>query len=149
MQQDVVIKRERTLSPKPTGIDENLKPNLIIVTRERRSLSPLSISQISERQKEETRATTNNLSPAPSSILKRQTAIVNESVVSSSSSPRLQETEEDDYNALHGSSEFMLVLYPDDEKQEKDDIGIMSGAEFRDRGGSKFKFFLTTWIIKN
>lgn len=99
------------------------------------------MSQIPEQQKEEARTTMSNLLPVPSSILKRQIAIVNEPVVSSSGSPHSQETQEDDYNALHGSSEFMLVLYPEDEKQGKDEIDMLSGAEFRDTGSSKFKFF--------
>lgn len=130
------------MSPKPTGVEENLKSNSIFVTRER-SLSPLSMSQIPEQQKEGTRATTSyRFSSPPSSVPKRQTAIVNELVVvSPPGGPYSQETQEYDDNALHGSSEFMLVLYPEDEERGKYGIGMLSDAEFSGRVSiSKFKF---------
>jgi hypothetical protein len=38
---------------------------------------------------------------------------------------------EDDENALHGSSEFMLVLYPEDETRDKDAIDSANSAEIQ------------------
>lgn len=116
------------MSPKPTVtvsspvVEEDFKPRSISTTKERRSLSPLSMPRIQESQKEENRtAAINYFSSSLNSNLKRQTAVTNEFMLpSSQNSSQLQKmSREDDEDALHGSSEFMLVLYPEDEMQEE------------------------------
>ncbi|XP_011347140.1 uncharacterized protein LOC105284950 [Ooceraea biroi] len=134
------VKRERTMSPKPIAtvavspliIEDNSKLHSVSVTRERRSLSPLSMPKIQEHQREENRIASHYpLSNSSNSILKRQTAVVSESTASSPNNLRAMPLE-DDENALHGSSEFMLVLYPEDETQERRiTLDMMNGAEIR------------------
>lgn len=112
------------MSPKPivtvsSPVEEDFKSRSVSTTKERRSLSPLSMPRTQEHQKEENRPTTIHFLSSSNSSLKRQT--VNESMLpSSQNSLRLQKmSQEDDEDALHGSSEFMLVLYPEDETQEE------------------------------
>lgn len=118
-QRDAITRKER--SPKPVAmtvtisppvVEEDAKPRPVPVPRERRSLSP----KLSE---ENRKTASQHLLPTANTILKRQTAVVNESTVSLPSNPQTM-PREDYENALHGSSEFMLVLYPDDETREKD-----------------------------
>jgi len=132
--QQNIVKRERTLSPKPTAIsstvtEDSAKSQATSVTREIRSLSPFSMPKIQGHEREENRVATDYYSTSNSSnpILKRQTAVVSESRAFSSSSP--QAMLEDDENALHGSSEFMLVLYPEDETRERDTFDAMNGEK--------------------
>lgn len=111
------------------------------ITKER-SLSPLCVPR-TEEQKEEssTTANLNNYLLSSSSILKKQIAVVNESILFPPDNPQLQGIlQEDDENALHGSSEFMLVLYPEDEIREKDAIDMENSAEIRIRSNiSKYE----------
>lgn len=105
--QDIVVKRERTMSPKPTVtvsspvVEENFKLRSIPTTTERRSLSPLSMPRIQEYQREENRT-------ADSLQLQKM-------------------SREDDEDALHGSSEFMLVLYPEDETMQEENVIVTTG----------------------
>ncbi|XP_012219362.1 muscle M-line assembly protein unc-89 [Linepithema humile] len=131
-----VVRRERTMSPKPaiitisSPVEEDPRLHSLAMSRERRSLSPLSMPIIQEQREENRITASRDLVPSSNSILKRQTAVVNELMVSPPSSPQGM-LREDDENALHGSSEFMLVLYPEDEIQEKDAIDAANGAETR------------------
>ncbi|XP_072764145.1 uncharacterized protein [Anoplolepis gracilipes] len=121
-----VVKRERTMSPTPTvtvssPVEENFMSRSIPTTKERRSLSPLSIQ---ERQREENRTTADYLLSSSNSNLKRQTAVIDKSM---SPSPQnglqlRKMSREDDEDALHGSSEFMLVLYPQDQTMQEENI---------------------------
>lgn len=122
------------MSPKPaivfSPVEEDPRRHAA-VSRESRSLSPLSASVIREHQREEGRfAASRDPVPSSNSILKRQTTIVNELTMSPPSSPQGM-LREDYENALHGSSEFMLVLYPEDETREKDTIDATNVAETR------------------
>lgn len=109
------------------------------ITKER-SLSPLCVPR-TEEQKEESSTTANNYLLSSNSILKKQIAVVNESILFPPDSPQLQGIlQEDDENVLHGSSEFMLVLYPEDEIREKDVIDMENSAEIRIRSNiSKYE----------
>lgn len=92
-----------------------------------RSLSPVSKTQ--EYPREEGRIS-QHLLPSANSILRRQAAAANESTVSLPSNPHsIHVMHEHDENALHGSSEFMLVLYPEDETREKDANEIRIGSD--------------------
>jgi len=124
------------MSPKPAAVatisssdEEDPRLRSLVMSRERRSLSPLSMPIIQEHQREESHITASR-DPVPSSnsIPNRQTGVVNEFMISPSSSPQGM-LREDDENALHGSSEFMLVLYPEDETREKDAIDSAYGPE--------------------
>lgn len=97
------------------------------ITRER-SLSPLYVPRIQEYRTEESYTTASHQVSPSNSIPKKQIAIVNESMLFPSESPQPQEDIE---NALHGSSEFMLILYPEDETREEDAIDIENSAEIR------------------
>lgn len=133
------------MSPKP--VEVNVSPPPVekdlqsrSVVRERRSLSPLLISKAQDYPREEGRISTSQyLLPSTNSILKRQLAVGNESTVSLPSSPQaMHAMHEHDEDALHGSSEFMLVLYPEDE--EKDAIDMTNDREIRiGRDLSKFE----------
>lgn len=112
------------MSPKPTvtvsSPEEDFKPRSVSMVKERRSLSPLSMPRFQEYQKEENRPTTTHLLSFSNSSLKRQTAVNEPMLLSPQNSLQLQKmSREDDEDALHGSSEFMLVLYPEDETQEE------------------------------
>lgn len=123
--QDIVVKRERTMSPRPTvtvssPVEEDFKPRSVSMAKERRSLSPLSMPRVQEYQKEETRPTSTHLLSFSNSSLKRQIVVNEPMLLSPQNSLQLQKMpREDDEDALHGSSEFMLVLYPEDETQEE------------------------------
>ncbi|XP_070163477.1 muscle M-line assembly protein unc-89-like [Polyergus mexicanus] len=135
-----IIKRERTMSPKPTvtvssPVEEDFKPRSIPTTKERRSLSPLSMPRIQEPQREENCITASHyFSSSLNSNVKRQTAVTNESMLPSlQNSLQLQKmSREDDEDALHGSSEFMLVLYPEDEMQEEN-VTVTNGTSHETR----------------
>lgn len=128
------------MSPKPVAV-VTVSPSVVekdlqspsVNVRERRSLSPLSIQRAQEFPREEDRiSTSQHLLPSTNSILKRQAAIGNESTVSLPSSPQAMHIMyEHDENAFHGSSEFMLVLYPEDEGSGKDTIDTTNDAKIR------------------
>lgn len=128
------------MSPKPTvtvssPVEEDFKPRSIPTTKERRSLSPLSMPRIQEPQREENRTTASHyFSSSLNSNLKRQTTITNESMLPSpQNSLQLQKmSREDDEDALHGSSEFMLVLYPEDEMEEEN-VTVTNGTSHETR----------------
>lgn len=125
------------VSVSPPTVEKDLQSRPV-VARERRSLSPLPISRTQEYPKENDRiSTSQHLLPSNNSILKRQTAVANESTVSLPSSPQsIHIMSEHDENALHSSSEFMLVLYPEDETRKKDAIDAKTRIE---RDMSKFE----------
>ncbi|XP_029169766.1 protein SON [Nylanderia fulva] len=141
-----IVKRERAMSPKPTvtvssPVEDDFKYS-IPTTKERRSLSPLSIPpRIQEPPREENNIASHLLSS--NSSLKRQTAIISESM---SPSPQdnlqlqTQLSRDDDEDVLHGSSEFMLVLYPD-ETMEEETIIVANGTspEIRVRSDTSSK----------
>ncbi|KAK1121159.1 hypothetical protein K0M31_010466 [Melipona bicolor] len=95
------------------------------ISRER-SMSPLSMPKIQEQHEEEASSTYSPLRPSMNLTLQKQQAIVDEpQFVKSHSlddkpaspvSPR-----ENDDTVLHGSSEFMLVLYPEDQEKKPED----------------------------
>lgn len=128
------------MSPKPTvtvssPVEEDFNLRSISTTKERRSLSPLSIPRIQEPQREENSTAINHhLLSSANSILRRQTAIINESVLSPQDSLQLQKqlSREDDEDVLHGSSEFMLVLYPD-EMMEEENVIVANGTSYETR----------------
>lgn len=95
----------------------------VSMSRER-SMSPLSMPKIQEQHEEET---FNYSRPPLSLTLKKQQADEVET-------PRITKSDilydklglpisprEDDVTVMHGSSEFMLVLYPEDEEKKVDD----------------------------
>lgn len=101
-------------------------------TRER-SLSPLCVPRIQEPRREENRTTESyHFLSSSNSIPKKQIAVIVNEFISPPDSPQ-RIMQEDDENALHGSSEFMLVLYPDDETREEYIIDMENSAEIRDR----------------
>ncbi|KYN45103.1 Muscle M-line assembly protein unc-89 [Trachymyrmex septentrionalis] len=133
--QDVITKEETTMTLKPIPtmqvsspiIEDNITSHFII---KERSLSPLNVPRI-QVQNEENRTTANHQFLSSNSIPKNQT-VVNESILlplDNSQSQRI--LQEHDENALHGSSEFMLVLYPEDETQEEDVISMENSTEIR------------------
>lgn len=106
------------------------------ITKER-SLSPLCMPKIQEHRREENSITASHFLLSTNSISKKQT-IVNESILSPSDSPQgiLQEDDEN----VHDSSEFMLVLYPEDETQEESTIDMENSVKNRVRSStSKYK----------
>lgn len=90
------------------------------ITKER-SLSPFGVSRIQEHQREENCTVANHhILPSSNSIPKKQIAVVNEFILFPPDGLQSQRIlQEDDENALHGSSEFMLVLYPEDDAREE------------------------------
>ncbi|CAK9803500.1 Titin homolog [Anthophora plagiata] len=108
----------------------------VSMTRER-SMSPLT--KIQEQREEEIASTPPRLRPSVSLTLRKQQAVVDESSLlkshsldekpESPTSPR-----ENDDTVMHGSSEFMLVLYPEDQekKLEVDEIGQSVPIEAED-----------------
>lgn len=122
------IRRERTTSPKPVATTVVISPPAVEeepkapstatrpVTRESRSLSPFSAPRAQEYQREDSRVA--------NSSLKRQTAVVSDSTLWTPPSSPQTLPQEADENALHGSSEFMLVLYPEDETGDKDPLDV-------------------------
>ncbi|KAL6255448.1 hypothetical protein P5V15_013783 [Pogonomyrmex californicus] len=132
--QDIIIKEERAMSSKSIAtvsspvIEENSKLHSTI---KEKSLSLSSVSKIQEYQREENCITASHpLEAFSNSILKKQTVITNESMLSpldnSQSHGILQD---DDENILHGSTEFMLVLYPEFETREEDAIDIENSVK--------------------
>jgi hypothetical protein len=122
------------------------------MTNERRSVSPLSMPKIQGHQREENRVAADHYSLSNSSnpILKRQSVVASESIAFSSSS--LQAMPLDDENALHGSSEFMLVLYPEDETREREIFDAMNGEKSRMKSGMnkhEQKFPKTAFLSKD
>lgn len=122
-----------TVTVTPPTMEESNKRSTFRESRSRsvsmsreRSMSPLSMPKIQEQHEEET---FNYSRPSISLTLKKQQAVVDEvetSQVTKSDtlydklglpiSPR-----EDDVTVMHGSSEFMLVLYPEDHAKKMDD----------------------------
>ncbi|XP_078042597.1 uncharacterized protein LOC144472975 [Augochlora pura] len=108
----------------------------ISVSRER-SMSPLSMQKIPE--EESPAASTPPLRHSISLTLKKQQAIVDEPEPPFMKSHSLDEKpsspispREDDESVLHGSSEFMLVLYPEDQdKKLLDVVGTSKTLEGR------------------
>ncbi|XP_076170609.1 uncharacterized protein LOC143148292 isoform X2 [Ptiloglossa arizonensis] len=143
-----IPKPTATVSPSPT--DESNRRSAyresrsqsVSMSRER-SMSPLSMPKIQEHYEEESSTrTVRALRPSMSLTLTKQQAVIEQrdppfvktqsmeeketqAMPRSPSSPR-----EDDETVLHGSSEFMLVLYPEDQDQGKKLMDI-------DDGGSK------------
>ncbi|XP_012144066.2 uncharacterized protein LOC105662898 [Megachile rotundata] len=120
-----------TVSPPQTeetrrSVYRESRSRSVSIPRER-SMSPLSMPQIQEQREEESPVATSRLRPSMHLVLKKQQTTVDEpeppliknnsldlDKPGSPTTPR-----EDDESALHGSSEFMLVLYPEDQDQEK------------------------------
>ncbi|XP_026670519.1 titin homolog [Ceratina calcarata] len=99
----------------------------VSVSRER-SMSPLSMPKIHEQYELESGSSSSRFRPPTSLTLKKQQAVVDEpqpQLIKSHSldeNPRSPSTPRDDYGAdMHGSSEFMLVLYPDDQAKKLGD----------------------------
>ncbi|XP_076286732.1 uncharacterized protein LOC143212160 isoform X2 [Lasioglossum baleicum] len=123
-----------TMTVSPPIMDESLKRSTFRESRSRsvsvsreRSMSPLSMPKIHE--EESSMQSTPPIRPSLSLTLKKQQAIVDEpeppfmkthSFDEKPSSPMTPR--EDDESVLHGSSEFMLVLYPDDQDRKLLDI---------------------------
>ncbi|XP_012533814.1 uncharacterized protein LOC105835260 [Monomorium pharaonis] len=130
-----IIKEEITMTSKTTVtatvpvsssiIEQNTTSHFI--TRER-SLSPLCEPKIQKFRKEESTTANNYFLPSSNLAQKKQTT-VNEFILLPSNNSQSQRLQEDDEHALHGSTEFMLVLYPEDETQEKDEIDIENSAK--------------------
>ncbi|XP_018360305.1 PREDICTED: interaptin [Trachymyrmex cornetzi] len=135
--QDVITKEETTMSLKPIPIMQVSSPIIedditsYFITKER-SLSPVNVPRIQEHRNEENRTTANHQFLLSSNSIPKKQIVVNESILlplDNSQSQRI--LQEHDENALHGSSEFMLVLYPEDETQEKDVISMENSTEIR------------------
>lgn len=122
-----------TVTVTPPVMDESSKRSAFRESRSRsvsvsreRSISPLSMPKIQEQREEESPLSSSQLRSSMSLTLRKQHAIVDESVPSLVKSHSLDgkpesptTPREDDDTCLHGSSEFMLVLYPDDQDQAK------------------------------
>lgn len=128
-----VASSSTTAAVSPLIMDESFKrptfresrSRSVSVSRER-SMSPLSMPKIQE--EEPSTRIAPPIRPALSLTLKKQQAVADEheprftkthsleEKPSSPSTPR-----EDDETVLHGSSEFMLVLYPDDQDKKLHD----------------------------
>ncbi|XP_043261642.1 muscle M-line assembly protein unc-89 isoform X2 [Colletes gigas] len=129
----------------PPIIDESSKRSAyresrsrsVSMTRER-SMSPLSMPKIQENYEEEASTRPPRLQrPSISLTLTKQQAIIDDPESSFVKSNSLDDKpgspttpREDDETVMHGSSEFMLVLYPDDEDQAK------KLMDFADKGKS-------------
>lgn len=89
-------------------------------------MSPLSMPKIQEQHEEET---FNYSRPSITLTLKKQQAVVDEvETPRGTKSDSLYDKlglpispREDDVTVMHGSSEFMLVLYPEDQTKKVDD----------------------------
>ena len=116
-------------------IEDNITSHFI--TKER-SLSPLNVPRIQEYQNEENRTTANYQFLLSSNSIPKKQTVVNE-LLSLDNLQSQRILQEHDENALHGSSEFMLVLYPEDETQEED-ISMENSTEIRVKSSiSKYK----------
>lgn len=98
----------------------------VSMSRER-SMSPLSMPKIQEQHEEEFSSSYSPLRSSLSLNFKNQEAIVNEPQIVKSHSLDDKATSpatprEDDDTVIHGSSEFMLVLYPQDQDKKLEDI---------------------------
>ncbi|XP_076647093.1 uncharacterized protein LOC143355830 [Halictus rubicundus] len=123
-----------TVPVSPPIMDEPLKRPILRESRSRsvsvsreRSMSPLSMPKIQE--EDSSMRSTPPIRPSLSLTLRKQQAIVDEPEPPFTKSHSLDEKpsspltpREDDESVLHGSSEFMLVLYPDDQDGNVDDI---------------------------
>jgi len=136
------MKEERTVTSKSATtvpisspvIEEDTVSRFI--TKER-SLSPFCIPKIQEHRREENSTTISHFLLSSNLIPKKQT-IVNESILSPSDSPQgiLQEDDEN----VHGSSEFMLVLYPENGTREESTIDMENSIKNQVRSStSKYK----------
>lgn len=96
----------------------------VSIPRER-SMSPLSMPKIQEQHEEEAPSSYSPLRPSMNLTLKKQQAIVDEPQFVKSHSlddkPSPTSPRENDDTVLHGSSEFMLVLYPEDQEKKAED----------------------------
>ncbi|KAL0100115.1 hypothetical protein PUN28_019518 [Cardiocondyla obscurior] len=125
------------IMPASTSVVED-NPVSRSVAKER-SPSPFCMPRI-QQQKENNYTTASYGFLLPSnSILKKQTAAVNEFVLLPPDSSQQRILQEDDENVLHGSSEFMLILYPEDETREDDTIDEENPAEFDAKSGISSK----------
>lgn len=98
----------------------------VSMSRER-SMSPLSMPKIQEQHEEEFSSSYAPLRSSLSLNFKNQEAIVDEPQIVKSHSLDDKATSpttprEDDDTVIHGSSEFMLVLYPEDQDKKLEDI---------------------------
>ncbi|CAL7935359.1 unnamed protein product [Xylocopa violacea] len=126
-----------TVTVTPPTMDESAKRSIFRESRSRsvsipreRSMSPLSMPKIQEHYELETTPRESRLRPSLSVSLKKQSAIMDEfepplirgysfdEKPGSPTTPR-----EDDDTGIHGSSEFMLVLYPEDHVKKMEDAG--------------------------
>lgn len=99
----------------------------VSISRER-SMSPLSMPKIQEQHEEEASLSYSPFRPSMNLTLKKQQAIVAEPEPQFVKSHSLDDKptspispRENDDTVLHGSSEFMLVLYPDDQEKKPED----------------------------
>ncbi|XP_076635894.1 uncharacterized protein LOC143348976 [Colletes latitarsis] len=139
------VPRPATVAVAPPVIDESTKRSVYRESRSRsvsmsreRSMSPLSMPKIQENYEEEASTRPPRLQrPSISLTLTKQQAIVDDPESPFVKSNSLDDKpgspttpREDDESVMHGSSEFMLVLYPDDEDQAK------KLMDFADKGKS-------------
>jgi len=136
----MTLESASTLSISPPVIEEDTTSHFI--TKEK-SLSSLCVPRIQEHQRQENCTTaSHHFLPSLNSIPKKQIAIVNESIFPPDSPQSQRILQEDDENALHGSSEFMLVLYPEDETRKENTNDMENSGEIQVRGGiSKYENF--------
>jgi len=136
----MTLESASTLSVSPPVIEEDTTSHFI--TKEK-SLSLLCVPRIQEHRKQKGCTSANHhFLPSLNSIPKKQSIIVNESIFPSDSPQSQRILQEDDENALHGSSEFMLVLYPEDETRKENINDMENSAEIRVRGDiSKYENF--------
>ncbi|CAD1476298.1 unnamed protein product, partial [Heterotrigona itama] len=99
----------------------------VSISRER-SMSPLSMPKIQEQHEEEASSSYSPFRPSTNLTLKKQQAIVDEPELQFVKSHSLDDKptlptspRENDDTVLHGSSEFMLVLYPEDQEKKPED----------------------------
>lgn len=97
----------------------------VSMSRER-SMSPLSMPKIQEQHEEEFSLSCSPLRSSLSLNFKNQEAIVDEPQIVKSHSlddkATSPTTPRDDDDVIHGSSEFMIVLYPQDQDKKLEDI---------------------------
>jgi len=131
----MTLKSIPTMQVSSPIIEDNITSHFI--TKER-SLSPLNVPRIQEYQNEENRTTANYQFLLSSNSIPKKQTVVNE-LLSLDNLQSQRILQEHDENALHGSSEFMLVLYPEDETQEED-ISMENSTEIRVKSSiSKYK----------
>ncbi|XP_018399453.1 PREDICTED: titin homolog [Cyphomyrmex costatus] len=124
----MTLKPVPTMQVSPPVIEDDI--TLHFIAKER-SLSPIYMSGIQEHRSEENRTTANHQFLASSNSIPKKQTVTNESMLLPLDNPHSQRIlQERDENALHGSSEFMLVLYPEDETRE-DVISMENFAEIQ------------------